>query len=239
MNRTASFIVIALLALGTATAAPATVVVTNVSEAGEFSFNVAQNAGLGTGFAFVTSLSGVKVTSLGIYQPIPGDYGGNMVTDNTVNTQVVLAHVDTGGATATVIAQATVNVNDLTNPLDAQRFQYATLSNPVTLIQGDTYLLLNNDPFPNWELNNSGFVNITLATGFTHPGAAASFTGPGSEWSNGTIAVGDTIGSSVFAGASNTYGPTNFQFEVPEPVTIGLLLIGSLGLLRRRARQAA
>jgi len=236
MIRMIRVVAFAMLTLGLVSVASAGVLVTNVTVAGN-SFDFAQNSGIGTGFLFATSFSTAEVTKLGLYHPLPGTYATTTVTDNTLSTQIVLAHVDVGGSTATVVAQATLDVNTGTNSLDANRFQYVSLASPVTLIQGDSYILLNNDPSPNWEINNSGGVNQTLAAGFTQLGAAASYTGPTGAWAAGTITANDSISVLNFGGTTNTYGAPTFQFEVPEPASIGLLTLGGVGLLRRnRAR---
>ena len=225
------FSVLALAFTSVTQAAP---IVTSVSIVGN-SFDFAQNGGIGTGHRFTNTLSGVQVNSLGVYYPTPGTYGATTVTANTGTEQLVLAQI-TGAGTADVIAQVQVNVDAGTNAPDGLGFQYATLSAPVVLTQGASYLLLTNTK-GNWEANNSGGVNITLAAGFTALGAYASFaTVTGSGWASG-VAVTDTIAwSDLSSGDTDSaYGPVNFQYQIiPEPGSMSLLWLGCVGVAALR-----
>jgi hypothetical protein len=122
----------------------------------------------------------------------------------------------------TLLASATVSSTD---PVVGS-YRYVTLATPVTLATGTSYLLgANIGGGIEWFLDNPTTAPFSAGSGITLEG--------------NRYAIGGELSAPVTDGGLTTgrWAPANAQFiVVPEPHTLGIGLIGSVGLFLRRRR---
>ncbi len=176
------------------------------------------------GFSFQTSLSNVEVTALGRYMVS----GNSHVHELSFIEQTVGIYPNTYGGPVL----ATANLDMSTGTPDALGFKYAELSSPVSLVPGQTYILVSQEgsTFGGDSFYDQSQATATMASGFNEQLTLFNFD-----------STSYTVGQSVTdlnwqAGAptTNAYGPLSFEYiTVPEPTVLGLGMIAG-GLLAFR-----
>jgi hypothetical protein len=140
-------------------------------------------------------------------------------------------NIETG--TATVIAAVTMD--PLTTTVSGDGFQYAPIA-PVLLLAGQRYLVAAYDTV------GAGY---STADPYSQFGSNSFTMSPyisfvGADGGSATGGVGTTGNYASYTYIANSsYGPVNLAFEAPEPASIGVLALASLGLLRRSGRRRA
>ena len=187
--------------------------------------------------------SGIRTLALSLVTD-PGTPG----ITSTANATVI-ASTTLDPATAPIAAGTQVTINYSGGAVGG--WQYADLSTPVDLVDGQTYLLTATQLGAN---TSSGQEYARADTGTDVPLNSSYFTfDAGASGFNGGIAI--TSGSATFSALGDNYraqrpdlsladdqvGPVNLLFDVliPEPASLSLLAVGSLLALRRNRRAQA
>jgi hypothetical protein len=171
------------------------------------------------GYQFTTSAP-LLVSALGIY-----DHAGNDITAS--GSQAGLYTTD---ASHTLLAATTITSGDATSPAGAGSdvFRYHNLTVPLVLPAG-TYMLASQDPSGWFTKTASG---VTTGAGL---GAItidhATFTGLG--MGGQPLAYPDTAFDTNLPG---NFGPNFLASPVPEPTSIGAILLCGTILVSRKTR---
>ena len=220
---------------------------------------------VGTAATSGLTLGGAGGTSTSISQVI-GAGPGSILT--LAGTTVALSFDPTGNPLGATISATTVNLNGATQTMTIGDSSNAsndlTISSAIAsggasgalTKAGAGVLKLDGAQSYNTLTATAGTTDVNGLVGIGSGTAAVSVTGAGTKLRFGsvsqtlsslTIGAGSTVifssgpATGAFSGGGGGAGGKTVSLsssQVPEPGTLGLLLVGALGLLNRRRRQA-
>ncbi len=151
--------------------------------------------------------------------------------DGTVNSVLTISNDSESPSSGNCLTQVTFTVQDSGGNLDANV--------PDIYTSKYNYLLDGGQSTTSGLITGTGSHTKT----YTNPAVLAEFTGSGSTLLNVTTFTqtllantgGNTAASQVTQ--ASVTGTVTYNYEVPEPATIGLLISGLLGFVRRGFRK--